>query len=301
MRPTYHQGVNHHLIFPESMADAALHERTLPGVLSWPEFDAVDLFCAGDDEQMAREAALIRASGKYIVYNSPLLYQIDGCDPNATDEQTISATRAEALRHLNAAQACGAHKINISSGQYTGEADRARAWEGWIGFLTWFGIEAGARDLEVVIEPFDQSIGKNLLVGPTRDAVRSVVEARGRGAEAVSLMIDMGHLPIMGESFSEALELSRPYLKHVHLGSAVIGDPSHPLYGDCHPPISLPEGEHDVNDLARFLEGLERIGYFCCGEPSVTVEMRPYPDLSERGSALKALSLIDEAWTMIGK
>ena len=42
------------------------------------------------------------------------------------------------------------------------------------------------------------------------------------------LTIDMGHLPLIGESFREALETTKDYLVHAHLGSAVKRDASHP-------------------------------------------------------------------------
>ena len=299
MQRKYLLGINHHLIFPDSMSDPEIHEQTLPDVLSWPEFDVVDLFCSGDDDQMMREAEYIRASGKTVVYNSPLLYQIEGCDPNSTDPETVTATREVAQRHLDAAEACGADKINIASGQMPTADNLEDAWDGWIAFLTWFGKEAEEHDLRVVIEPFDSSIGKNLLIGPTADAVRSVEEVRNLGVESVGLMVDMGHLPIMNESFSHALAFSRPYLWHIHLGSAVIKDPTHPMYGDCHPPIELPGGEHDVHDLARFLAELDHVGYFAEPDVTMTIEMQPYPGKTPRESALKAVELVKEAWSYI--
>jgi sugar phosphate isomerase/epimerase len=299
MKPDYLLGVNHHLLFPRSMADDAYHEQTLREIVTWPEIVVLDGFCAGDGAQRDREATILRESGKTIVYNSPLLYLIPGCDPNGTEPAVVEKTRVEALKHLNAAHAAGARYINIASGQTPGDEDRERAWQGWTDFLTWFGIEAGKRDLIVVIEPFDSSIGKNLLIGPTADAVRSVEDVRARGADAVGLMIDMGHLPIMGETFRHALELSRPYLHHVHLGSAVMKDPDHPLYGDNHPPLGIPEGEHDVDDLAVFLTELVAIGYFECSDQTLTMEMRPYEGKAERESVAIWIEMLEQAWMAV--
>jgi len=87
-------------------------------------------------------------------------------------------------------------------------------------------------------------------------------------------MADMGHLPIMGETFEAALQLSAPYLRHIHLGSAVIHNPEHPWYGDWHPPLGLPDGEHGVPELAHFLRVLQAVGYFNNVFPSLTMEMR---------------------------
>lgn len=294
--PTYRLGINHHLLYPPSMADPAYHEQTLGPLLAWPEFAHVDMFCAGDAAQRAREAALVRASGKGVVYNSPLLYTLPGCDPNATDAVTCRRTREAMSPHLDAAADCGARVLAVASGKNPPPEQRRDAWMGWLEFLAWLGGEAQRRGLRVVIEPFDQSIGKNLLIGPTAEAVRSIAAMRDRGIENVGLMVDMGHLPIMGESFHTGITLSRPYLWHVHLGSAVMRDPAHPWYGDCHPPLGLPEGEHDSTHLTAFLRELRNAGYFASADATLSFEMRPYPGLTERGSAERWLAMLREAW-----
>ena len=294
MQSTFQLGINHHLLFPDGMTDPVTHEATLRDLLAWPEFRVIDLYCAGDAAQRKRESALVRASGKLPVYNSPLLYTIPGCDPNATDAATIALTRQTVLPHLDAAAACGSALINIASGRNPEPRDRQRAWAGWLDFLAWFGGEAAARGLRVVIEPFDQSIGKNLLIGPTVDAVRSVEEMRRRQVASVGLMVDMAHVAILNETFAHAISLSRPYLWHVHLGNAVIRHPSHPWYGDFHPPLEIPEGEHDRTHLGAFLRELKTAGYFEGGKATLTLEMRPYPQTTARASVDRWMEMLKE-------
>ncbi len=289
-------GVNHHLLFPASMDSPEVHEATLPEALAYQEFDAIDFFCAGDSGQRKREAAQVRASGKHPVYNCPLLYQVPGCNPNACDPGMAGRTRQAALPHLDAAADAGAELINIASGPVPPDDFAGEAWSGWLDFLEWFAREAGSRSLTAIIEPFDWTIGKGLLIGPTRDAVHSVEKVRRRGANAVALMIDMGHLPIMGESFADAIQLSMPYLLHVHLGNAVIGDPSHPLYGDNHPPLSIPEGEHDETHLVEFLFELAQAGYLDNADATLTLEMRPYEGATPAESVARWVRMFDDAW-----
>lgn len=292
----YRLGINHHLLFAESAADPATHERTLREVLAYPEFAVVDLYLAGDAAQQEREAALIRASGKQVVYNFPLLHLLPGCNPNATDPEIAERTRVMALGHFNAAATAGAKLVTVASGPNPAPAEHDAAWNGWIEYLAWAGEQAAARGQRVVIEPFDQSVGKNLLIGPTADAVRAVQEVRARGIETVGLMVDMGHLPIMGETFAQALWLSAPYLWHIHLGSAVLRDPAHPWYGDFHPPLGLPEGEHDGSHLTAFLRVLRAVGYLDAPGAVLTLEMRPYPDCTQRQSVERWLEMVAEAW-----
>lgn len=298
-RPAYNLGINHHLLFSEGMVDAKIHEQTLGELLAWPEFATVDVYCAGETAQQARESAMIRASGKTSIYNLPLLATLPGCDPNSTDPATITRTQAAVLPHLDAAAVAGSSFNNIASGLNPEPADCAQAWEGWLNFLAWFGNEVANRKMEVVIEPFDFSIGKNLLIGPTTDAIRSVEEMRARGIDNVFLMVDMGHLPIMGETFAHAITLSAPYLRHTHLGNAIIRDSTHPWYGDWHPPLGMPEGEHGVPELASFLAELLKVGYFNNPRASLTLEMRPYPGVTARASVDRWLRMMDEAWQIV--
>jgi len=298
-RPVYQLGINHHLLFAEGMVNASIHEQTLEELLAWPEFAVVDVYCAGDPAQQTREAAMIRASGKTSIYNLPLLATLPGCDPNSTDQATIERTRTAVLPHLDAAANAGATFNNIASGLNPAATERAQAWEGWLDFLSWFGREVAQRGMEAVIEPFDFSIGKNLLIGPTADAVRSIEAMRARDVNSVYLMVDMGHLPIMGESFAHAITLSAPYLRHTHLGSAIIRDSTHPWYGDWHPPLGMPEGEHGVPELANFLRELHKAGYFNNSRASLTLEMRPYPGMDARSSVDCWLGMMDEAWNLV--
>ena len=299
MTPAYRIGVNHHLLHLAAMEDAGVHESTLAEVLELPGFDAVDMYCTGDPAQRAREARSAASSGRSIVYNPPLLFNIPGCDQNAVAPETVRRTRDTILPHLDSAAACGAKLTNITSGPNPLPDDRAEAWSGWVDFLAWYGHEAATRGMRVVIEPFDQSIGKNLLVGPTADALKSVDEARGLGADNVGLMVDMGHLPIMGESFEHAVGLSSGCLWHVPLGSAVIRDPSHQWYGDCHPPLAIAAGEHGVDDLAAFLSELAAVGYVEADDATLTCEMRPYENNTPAESAAIWRDMIDEAWGML--
>jgi sugar phosphate isomerase/epimerase len=299
MPPVYRLGLVHHMLFSAAMRDPASHEATLRDLLAWPEFTALDSNCAGDDAHASREAALIRESGKTHIYNIPMLCKQPGCDPNATDAETIARTRAVALRHLARAVDSGAVLATVASGPNPSPADYARAWDGWVDFVAWLGTEAAARGLRVAIEPFDQSIGKNLLIGPSREAVRCVETVRARGVATVGLLVDMGHVPLLGERFTEAVTLAAPYLWHVHLGNCIMRHPAHPLYGDNHPPIGVPEGEHGLAELAAFLDALEQVGYFTTPDATLTFEIRPYPGESERASALRSLALLDAAWAHV--
>lgn len=298
-RPTYHLGIHHHQLYSDGIVNDEIHERTLGELLAWPEFSVVDMYCAGSTAQQAREAAMVRASGKTAVYNIPLFDKMHGCDPNATDSATITRTRDTVLPHLDAAADAMAMMTSIPSGLNPAPWAHGQLAEGWLDFLSWFGLEVGNRGMDALIEPYDAHIGKNIMVGPTRYAVHSIEAMRAQGIDNVYLMVDMGHLPITGESFAHALGLSAPYLRHIHLGNAIIRDPMHPWYGDCHSPLGLPEGEYNLQELADFLGTLRGVGYFKNHHASLTLEMRPYPMLDQRRSVDCWLQMLNEAWELI--
>lgn len=115
-----------------------------------------------------------------------------------------------------------------------------------------------------------------------------------RKVNNVGIMVDMAHVTITGETFAQAIGLAKSCLWHVHLGNAVIRDPQHRWFGDFHPPLEIPEGEHDRTHLAAFLRELKAVGYFEGGNASLTFEMRPYPGLSARASVEVWLKMLKE-------
>lgn len=281
-------GINHHMLFPASLTDPVQHEETLPQALSLPGFEIVDLFLGTGAEQQQREKALVLGSGRAVVYNFPILAK-------AIWEKGSGAALQAATEHIAAVLELGAEKGVVASGPDRGVSLRAQEQARFLEYLV--GVAEQLESVPVLIEPFDRSIDKNFIVGPTREAVEIVEQARDKGAANVGLMVDMGHLPLLGEEFGEAVALSAPYLGHAHLGNCVMRDPDNPFYGDKHPFLGIRGGENDVEELRQFLHALVEVGYLGTGQrPSVTFEIRPCPGKSPQESASLALEKLSEAW-----
>ncbi|MHA6482918.1 sugar phosphate isomerase/epimerase family protein [Paenibacillus sp. strain BS8-2] len=287
-------GINHHLLFPDSFESIAVHRRSLPEVLGYPEFEVIDMFLANDMEAGIEEAELVKSSTKEPIYNCPLMMSPTR-NPHSPDPVIRRETQDEVIAHLLRARSIGARKAVIASGVNPGESLFAEQTAYFVDYV--YALCQAVPDMEVLIEPFDRSIGKNLLIGSTREAADVIRQVRERGPHNAGLLIDMGHIPLMGETFEGALQEAKPYVRHIHLGSCVMSNPTNPLYGDMHPPWGYADGENDVPELIEFLRELFRIGYLG-GEskPTVTLEMRPYPGKSERQSVDIFLSKLDEAW-----
>lgn len=280
------------------MDSPAVHRDTLPEALGLEGFELIDCFIPNVEAE-ARAIALTAASGREPIYNCPLMIG-EGRGPHHPDAEVRKRTKEEVRRHIHHAHALGASKMVVASGADPGLARRAEETAAFIGYMIELCAYAGP-DLSLLIEPFDRSIGKNLLIGPTVEAVAVVEAVRAAGLDNIGILMDMGHVPLMGESFSHAVAKAGSHIKHVHLGSCVMRDPRDPLYGDMHPPWGYAGGENDTAEAASFLRCLIDIGYFEGEAPAtMTLEMRPYPGMTERESSALFRRKLDEAWKELG-
>lgn len=287
-------GINHHLLFPASFESAEVHLNSLPVVLGMQAFDVVDCLIPSREVE-ERETALIAASGKEPIYNCPLM-TVPGLNPHGSDATVRERTIAEVRVHIDRAKRIGARKMVVASGADPGPALRAAETERFVAYMIRQCRYAGP-ELCLMIEPFDRSIGKNLLIGPTLEAVAVVEAVKQAGCPNIGILMDMGHVPLMEESFRHAVTTAGRHIRHVHLGSCVMRDPQDPLYGDMHPPWGYPGGENDVSETVEFLRCLREIGYLDGEEPAtVTLEMRPYPGMSETDSVAVFLQKLEKAW-----
>jgi hypothetical protein len=114
------------------------------------------------------------------------------------------------------------------------------------------------------------------------------------------LIIDLSHLPLLGESVEHALRIARNYLVHVHIGNCVIRDKNHPAYGDKHPRFGIPGSENDVGELRLFLKSLLDIGYIGEGKQNIVAfEVKPQSGESPEVVIANAKRTLMEAWTKL--
>lgn len=291
-------GINHHLLNFKCFQDYKYHLKTLPFVLNHPAFQIVDLFVVKDDGIREREIELIKASGKEIIYNGAFMLPDTKYNPHSL----IEAEREEIFRLLkqqaDLAIEVRASMFVIVSNFIPEKNQREEAKEGFSRFLSDFASYIRERsDMKVVLEPGDGNIDKRFLCGPTKESAEVVRKVRQKGTINLGLMIDMSHLPLLGESFEEAVEAAGDLLWHVHLGSCIIKDKTHPLYGDKHPPLGLEGGEHGVEELAGFLKELLKSAYLNKEERKpVTLEVRPALGSTAQETLSDQIQVLREAW-----
>ena len=152
------------------------------------------------------------------------------------------------------------------------------------------------KKLDIILETFDdKSFAKNRLIGPTNTAV-SVAKEIVRRNKNFGLLLDLSHLPILGEDFRDSLKKSVEYLKHIHIGNCILKDKKHVAFGDEHPRICIQKGEIFIPDLTIFIKALKEIGYFRNPNNALSFEVKPLkgedPDLIIAGSKRALLRAI---------
>lgn len=154
-------------------------------------------------------------------------------------------------------------------------------------------------NMPILLEVFDYNIDKKSLIGPVGLVERFAKEV-AKDCTNFGIMVDLSHLPMLGESSRQALLPIKQYIKHVHIGNTVVRKRSLEGYGDEHPRFGFPNSENDVAEVTDFLEVLLEIGYLNRLNPPIVsfeVKPRPYedPDLVIAG----AKRVLKEAWAKV--
>ena len=185
-------------------------------------------------------------------------------------------------------------RLSVVSGRDPGEPHRAAALDALIdSLLTLYEYARRTGGLELSLKMADRAIDKRFLIGPTRDGVAVAQRVRERYPE-FGLVLNLAHLPLLGEDPESAVRLSAPYLARVHIGNCVIGD------GDTHPRFGVPGSAIGAADLSRFLRALVSVGYVSRGSRNVVAfEVRPAPDDDPLAVVAESHRVLCEAWASV--
>ena len=130
-------------------------------------------------------------------------------------------------------------------------------------------------NMPILLEVFDYNIDKKSLIGPVGLVERFAREV-AKECTNFGIMVDLSHLPLLGENSRQALLPIKQYIKHVHIGNAVMRESKLEAYGDEHPRFGFPNSENDVAEVTDFLKVLLEIGYLNrLNPPIVSFEVKP--------------------------
>ena len=296
-------GVVHFMLYPETMRGDGPVVETLRTLIEDPDIQFIEITHVEDDGARREVAEMLRESGKGCAFGAQpclLSRRLDLNDANPTKRsEAVDAMK----RSVDETVEVGVRAISFLSGKDPGEQYRDEARERLHRSVR--DICAHARsanpEMQVFIETFDRvPFGKNALVGPTAEAVEFARIVR-RDFPDFGLLLDLSHLPLLGESPRQALTLAKDVLGHAHMGNCVLRKPDHPAYGDEHPPFGIEEGENGASELAEYLAELARIGYLNETSPRpASFEIKPLPGQTSADALANGKATLTQAWRILG-
>jgi sugar phosphate isomerase/epimerase len=296
------------MMFPETMAGK---DDVLPAVeriAADPLFDVMEFTRINNPEVRRQVRDVADMAHMDLGFGAQPGLLMNRLNTAALDETARQAAVADIKQSIDQAYEHGCKLLAMIDGleSWPGEEHKPRAIDQVTRSLNELCAyaEQQAKDylLAISLETFDRSIEKKSLLGPTRDAVDVARRVRERHPN-FGLTIDLSHLPLLGETSRQSLELAREYVVHTHIGNCQMRDPSLPSYGDKHPRFGAPLTENDTEALVDFLNVLFEIGFFDkevpTRRPVVTFEVRPLP--GERQDVLLAncRRVFEDAWAKV--
>lgn len=294
-------GIVHFMAYPACMKGEGPILESLQTFIEDEFFSVVELAPIRDPEVRREAMARLRAAKMTVGLAAQPVVLGNKLNPNSLDPaerrhavDTLRATISEAAE-------MGVGRVAMLSGRDPGPAQRTAAMAALADSLKELARHAGNLGLELVLEVFDRDVDKCALIGPA-DAALAIAREVRRDFPNFGLMVDLSHIPLLGESPREALVPVQDYLMHIHIGNAAFRDRSHPAWGDNHPRFGVPGGENDVPELVEFLRVLFAIGYLEEGKadlPIVSFEVKPMPGEDPRMVVANAKRTLLEAWRLL--
>jgi len=294
-------GIIHFMLWPEVMSGGGPVVETVERLAADTDFDAVEVTRIADDETRSRVRQILETARVTVAFGAQPILLGRKLNLNALDAAGRACAIDAIKEAIDQAYALGAVGCAVLSGPDPGLADRQQAADFLVDSLKWLCDYAAEKgDMPIVLETFDRApFGKNCLIGPSTEAAEVARRVR-HDFPSFGLMIDLSHLPLLGETPREAVGAVREYLVHAHMGNCVMRDADHEAYGDNHPRFGVPGGENDVPELAAYLRELLSVGFLDKGRrPILSFEVKPL-----RGESVEALiagskRALAEAWAAV--
>jgi sugar phosphate isomerase/epimerase len=296
-------GVVHPLIYFECRGGAGPIMETLPSIVDDPLFGAIEIAPIKDPAVRKQARDLLFSSHIQVVYLPilPTIVEDLGIASADPDARAVALERLRAL--IDEAIDFDSPLAMIGPPRDPGPSERAvtaeRLAEDIQQLCDYAAAKSRRRLLHLTLENFDRDIEKKRLIGPTREAA-ALAEAVSR--ENFGLTIDLSHLPLLGETSAEALQIAAPHILHAHIGNCVIDHADSPLYGDFHPRFGHPLGRNDLPEVVDYLHQLDAIDYWnrvrarLGSTPILSMELRAFPDDSPSAILANGKRTFIRAW-----
>ena len=298
-------GIVHPMAYPDAGTSEKVYLSTARAILADVFFDAIEVTHAPTPDAAKQLRAMAECAGVTVYYAAQPAVLGDKLDLGSAD----AAERARALGTLKGAideaSEMGARGFAVLSGPDPGPGGREEGWR---------HLEESLRDLckystdrdgpALVLETFDRMNAKNCkncLAGPTSEAARLAESVRA-DFPSFGLLLDLSHLPLLGETPRSAVLTAGAYLTHAHMGNCVLEDPDHAAFGDVHPRFGIAGGANDVAELAEFLGALDEVGFLdSARRPPLSFEVKPMPGEDSALVIANAQRALVRAWALVDR
>ncbi len=303
MERSYHAymrlGLVHFMAFPQLAGGLGPWEETVAHVARDPFFTAIEITHIADPAVRGRVRDICRLANLSVGFGAHPAILSGGLDINSLKEaqRTQAVARLEEL--MDEAVFMEADSFVLLSGKDPGPESRPQAVKALVkslGELCAYSSEKNGPP--VVIEVFDREVDKCCLLGPAPLA-REVAQAVRKEHANFGLLVDLGHIPLLGESPGEALEPVKKYLAGAHLGNAVLTQ-GLPGYGDFHPIFGTAGSANDVPEMVEFLRTLLDIQFLDeVKRPMVSFEIKPMEGQDPLLVIANAQRVMNLAWALL--
>lgn len=263
-----------------------------------PYFDSIELTWIKDNQVRGEVRRIIQASGIHAAYCAHPWLLLQGLDLSSADETNRTGAINAIRQAIDDADYYGIKSVALLSGAYPGLIGKAAAMDRLEESLEFICAYARERDILILLEAFDQEFDKKQLIGKAEDSAE-IAERICRNWSNFGIMVDLSHLPMLGETPKQALEPIAKYIKHVHIGNCYMDNRYDPAWGDSHPYFGYPGGKNDTEEITAFLKALFDIGYFKRQpliRPTLSFEIKPIGSEEPETLIANAKRKLNEAW-----
>lgn len=292
-------GIVHFMAFPELGGGEGPWAETVGHIAKNPFFTAIEITHIADLAERKKVRDICRLAKLSVGFGAHPAILGGGLNINSLDQAERGQAVAKLKELIDEAIFMEAESFVVLSGKDPGPDQRAQAVTALVtslGELCAYSQEKGGPP--VIAEVFDCEIDKCCLLGPAALA-KEVAEKVKAEHPNFGLLVDLSHIPLLGESPQEALEPVKEHLLAAHLGNAILSEGMEG-YGDYHPIFGTPGSVNDVPEMVDFLRSLIRIG-FLDGEkrPMVSFEVKPMEGQDPLLVIANAQRTMQEAWALV--
>ena len=291
-------GLIHFMAYPACIKGEGPILETLEKIAVDDYFDAVEITWIKDAETRIKAKKLLETSYITVCYGAQPRLLTTGLNPNHLDENERKKAEATLIEAIDEAYEMGAKGMAFLAGKWE-KNSKETAYGQLIKTTKALCDYASAKGMTINLEVFDFDLDKAALIGPAPLAARFAAEMR-EYTNNFGLMIDLSHIPQTYESSRFVVRTLKPFINHIHLGSAVIGDKSYEAYGDTHPRFGFPNGVNDVKEVLDFLRVLKEEGFLDAENPYVmSFEVKPWGSENPDLVVANAKRVLNRAWAIL--